>query len=108
MVTFYSKTTMSSQNDDPTPSSIDDIYIPTDSEGIPLMWNGNPATIMGLLHEVDRHCKRKAILAAFIQHGAAVLSSGRIAVPDVKSIYFIDGTITDEPRTIANMLHRGN
>ena len=39
-----------------------DITVPTDQEGIPLSWDGNYATILGLLHETNKYLIRKALL----------------------------------------------
>ena len=43
-------------SDDRDSSTVDDILIPSDTEGTPLIWDGNYAKIPGLMNETNKHC----------------------------------------------------
>ena len=56
------------------------ILIPVSSDKSALLWDGNPATILGLLFEVKRYYKRKGLFQTLFTHRAAPVSVGRQAV----------------------------
>ena len=82
-------------SDDRDSSTVDDILIPSDTEGTPLIWDGNYAKIPGLMNETNKHCVRKGILQPFIKHGVALVSNGRIAVPSTHCVPFVQGLVLD-------------
>ena len=51
-------------SDERDSTTVDDIYVPTDTEVNPLLWDGNYAKIPGLMNETNKHCVRKGILGA--------------------------------------------
>ena len=61
---------MSSLDDDTTNTI--DINVPTDTEGHPLNWDGNPAKILGLLDETSKHDGSGVVLLVL---GAVLLTS---------------------------------
>ena len=63
-------------------------------DGIPLLWDGNYAKILGLLHEIGKYLARVGLLQPFVKHRAAVLSN-RLAVYSIQSVPFIQGLIAD-------------
>ena len=82
-------------SDERESSTVDDIYVPSDTEGIALNWDGNYAKIVGLMNETNKHCVRKGILQPFIKHGVALVSNGRTAVPSIHSVPFVQGLVLD-------------
>ena len=65
---------MSSIDDDSTNTI--DINVPTDTDGHPLNWDGNPAKILGLLDETGKHYTRNGLFAELIRNRAVPLSNG--------------------------------
>ena len=53
---------------------------PTDTDKIPFTWDGNRATISAMLSQVDKFFKRTGLFSALLQHHAAPLSSGKLAI----------------------------
>ena len=80
--------------DDDTTNTID-INVPTDTEGHPLNWDGNPAKILGLLDETSKHYTRNGLFAELISDRAVSLSNGKIALEHLHSKPYIMGDITD-------------
>ena len=76
-------------------STLDDKYIPTDTDGIAMDWDGNYAKIPGLLYEINKHCIRKGILQPFLKHGVSLAYNGRTAVPSIRSVPFVQGLLPD-------------
>jgi hypothetical protein len=74
---------------------ITDPYIPVDTDGEPLLWEGNDAHIEGLLEEVKKHCIRNGLFISFFEHHAVSLSNGKIAIDSVQSASYILGLIAD-------------
>ena len=74
-------------------SSTNDILVPTDLDGDPLIWDGNNAKILGLLDACDKHYIRKGQFQPYFQHRAVLLSNGKIAVPSKATILFIMGEL---------------
>ena len=68
-----------SSRDDSSESTTLDIIIPTDSEGNPLSWDGNPAKILGLINEANLHYERNGLFAELIANRAVVLNNGKTA-----------------------------
>ena len=84
---------MSSRDDDS--ESTTSIYVPTDSEGHPLSWDGNVAKILGLMDEVNLHYERNGLFSELIANRAVVLSNGKTAIEHLHSVPFIQGDIID-------------
>ena len=82
--------------DDTTPTVSKDKLIPVDTDGEPLLWDGNRAHINGLLAECAKYYKRVGLFQPYIQHRAVLLSSGRLAVDSVLSAQFTGGLLTDD------------
>ena len=85
-----------------TDTDLTDPYVPVDSDNQPLQWlDGNRAKIPGLIHETMLHYQRNGLFEALLEHGAVILSGGRIAIPSKTTIPFIQGDISDpEPYTL--------
>ena len=60
-----------------------DPSVPTDEAGQPLIWDGNPARVLGLLHECSEYFLRMGQHQPAITMRAALLSNGRLAVESV-------------------------
>ena len=71
------------------------IYCPVSSDKSKLSWDGNDATILGLLHEVGRYYRRKGLFQPLLRDRAVALSNGRLAVEDPNTVYFVSGTIKE-------------
>jgi len=63
--------------------------IPTTTSGKPIEYDGNPAHLAGILHELEQFFIRTKHFEPFIQHGACLLSNGKTAVDSKESAKFI-------------------
>ena len=90
---------MSTFDDSNDTNTISDILVPVDISGEPIKYNGNIATLAGIVYEVGQYAKRTGVLQLFLEHRAVDVGKGIIAVEDYSVIPFIQGTITDvQPR----------
>ena len=80
-----------------------DTTVPTDEAGQPLIWDGNPARVLGLLHECSEYFLRMGQHQPAITMRAALLSNGKLAVESVTIVPFILGTLTEPDRSLLNM-----
>ena len=71
------------------------IFIPVSTDKARLEWDGNDATILGLLHETGRYYRRKGLFQPLLQDRAVALSNGRLAVEHPSAVHFITGVITE-------------
>ena len=75
----------------------DSFLIPVTTDGTKLLWDGNAATILGLLYEVKRFFTRSGLFQMLISVRAVSLSNGlngKLAIEDANSVYFVNGTIS--------------
>ena len=77
------------------------IYIPVSIDGTRLVWDGNPATIPGMMYETERHFTRKGLFQPLLAHRAVALSNGRLAVEAASAWYFTSGAVSD-PHTFGD------
>ena len=82
-------------NESHTLSTNNSVYIPVTADKLPLIWDGNDATILGLLFEVGRFYKNKGMFQQLLRHRAVALSNGRLAVEDASAILFVTGAIAE-------------
>jgi hypothetical protein len=71
------------------------IYMPVSTDKSKLEWDGNDATILGLLYETGRYYRRKGLFQPLLSDRAVALSNGRLAVEHPSAVHFITGTITE-------------
>ena len=71
----------------------DSFLIPVTTDGTKLLWDGNAATILGLLFEVKRFFTRSGLFQMLISARAVSLSNGKLAIEDANSVYFVNGTL---------------
>jgi len=93
---------MSTLDDPITDTDIPVYLVPKDKDGEDLVWDGNRAKIAGLMHEVHAFFVQKSLHQEYINHHAALLSSGALAVDSVEAVTFIMDESID-PRTLGNM-----
>ena len=99
---------MSSFNDSTEDSTvITDTTVPTDEANQPIIWDGNPARIPGLLFETSEFFLRSGQHQPHITMRAALLSNGKLAVESVSVVPFILGTLTEPERSLLNMAPDG-
>ena len=77
------------------------ILIPVTTDKTALVWDGNDATINGLLYECGQYYKRKGIFQPLIKNRTVSLSNGKLAVKDPNTVYFTTSMVND-PRDFAN------
>ena len=82
-------------------TEIIDSSIPVTSEGDPIEWDGNLATILGTVAQVDEWQTRTGKFTLLVQHHAVITSNGNIAVESIQSIPFLANTF-DDPRTTSS------
>ena len=76
--------------------SNNNVLVPVSSDKVPLEWDGNDATILGLLYETGRYYRNKGLFQPLILNRAVALSNGRLAVDDPNTVYFVTGDISDK------------
>ena len=90
---------MSSISDDDNNSSTlsnhTDRLQPVFPDGTAIIWDGNDAHIAGALFECKRFFTRTGLFKSLIEHRAAPVGKGLLAVKHVQSAPFIMGTYTD-------------
>ena len=69
-------------------------HVPTDIDGIPIKWDGNPAYLEGALYEASEFYKRTGLFEALIVDGAVSLSNGKLAVDSLQAISLVSGVVT--------------
>lgn len=73
----------------------EDPYIPTIPNGTKIIFDGNPATIDGVLHSISEHYESNNIFQPFLKHNMVVLSNGRLAVDSISAVSFLSTTVSD-------------
>ena len=71
------------------------LITPVDIDNIPIIYEGNPAHIPGLLHEFGGWVERSGNFKELIEHGAVLLSNGKVAFDSVNSVKFYRGDAVD-------------
>ena len=71
------------------------MFIPVSTDKARLEWDGNDATILGLLHETGRYYRRKGLFQPLLQDRAVALSNGRLAVEHPSAVLFLTNVITE-------------
>ena len=79
-------------NDSRTLSNSDSIIIPVTTDNSKLEWDGNPATIAGMLYEVERFYTRVGLFQVLISDRAVALSNGKLAIKEANTVLFVSGT----------------
>ena len=64
------------------------ILMPVTTDKTALIWDGNDATINGLLYECGQYYKRKGLFQQLIKHRTVSLSNGKLAVEDPNTVWF--------------------
>ena len=86
-------------NDSRTLSNSDSIIIPVTTDNSKLEWDGNPATIAGMLFEVERFFTRVGLFQVLISDRAVALSNGKLAIEEANTVLFVSGTAAAPPGT---------
>ena len=86
-------------NDSRTLSNSDSIIIPVTTDNSKLEWDGNPATIAGMLFEVERFYTRVGLFQVLISDRAVALSNGKLAIEEANTVLFVNGTAAAPPGT---------
>ena len=77
------------------------ILIPVTADKSVLSWDGNDATINGLLYECGQYYKRKGLFQPLIKHRTVSLSNGKLAAEDPNTVYFFS-SVANDPRDFNN------
>ena len=72
---------------------------PVTLDGTDIRWDGNLATIEGLVYEIGNYCKFRGMYQSLIEQRAVLLKDGRMAVDNILSAQFVNSEI-DYPGTI--------
>ena len=73
---------------------------PTDIDGEPIQFDGNPAHMPGVLHEVNECIRRTGIFKLLLEDGC-VLSGSKLAIDSPDAIPFLRGVVADDPSILA-------
>ena len=72
--------------------------LPVDTTGAPISWDGNPASLAGIMYETSKFYIRKGLSQPLIAHGGVLKSNGKLAVDSANAVYFIQNNKLD-PRS---------
>lgn len=61
----------------------------------PIKWDGNPAHVLGILHDVGEYFRRTHAFKALFEHRAAIAKNGKMVVSSKSQVPFIIGMVTD-------------
>ena len=79
------------------------LITPVDIDNNPIIYEGNPAHIPGLLHELGGWVERTGNFKELIEHGAVLLPNAKVAFDSVHSVKFYRGDAIDgDTYTILN------
>ena len=70
----------------PTPFNID---------GEPITYDGNPAHVEGILHELSEWTARTGHYVTLLENNAVLLANGKMAVDSVAAVLFVSGEKDD-------------
>ena len=70
----------------PTPFNID---------GEPIIYDGNPAHVEGILHELSEWTARTGHYVTLLENNAVLLANGKMAVDSVAAVLFVSGEKDD-------------
>ena len=74
-----------------------DPYVPTDLDGVPITWDGNPAKIIGKLRATSEFYTRTGLFKTYIAKRSVSLSNGKTAYESLDSVPFALGALSDLP-----------
>ena len=70
----------------PTPFNID---------GEPITYDGNPAHVEGILHELSEWTARTGHYVTLLENNAVLLANGKMAVDSIAAVLFVSGEKND-------------
>ena len=70
---------------------------PSDIDGIPIQWDGNPAKIIGKLRGAAEFYTRTGLFKTYIAKRSVSLSNGKTAYDSIESVPFALGALTELP-----------
>tara|TARA_B110001469_G_scaffold109669_1_gene110960 strand:- start:77 stop:406 length:330 start_codon:yes stop_codon:yes gene_type:complete len=85
----------SSTTDKPTNTA--DCPIFKDRYGEPISYDGNPAGISGVMHEIYQYIKRTGTYQLLFEQRAVPLSNGGMAIDQADNINFIEKRLPNAP-----------
>ena len=84
---------MSDASDNST--TVNKYLVPVTTDNIVLKWDGNTASLAGILYETFQFWEREGLFQEFLLTNAVPIKGGRLAVDSDLAIQFMDGTIND-------------
>ena len=66
---------------------------PVYTDGTPIIWDGNDATIAGALYEVKKFFKRKNLYQTLFKNRTVPIKGGILAVDSANAAYFLTGVV---------------
>jgi hypothetical protein len=66
-----------------------DTMIPVYTDGTQILWDGNDATIAGLLYELSKYFKKVGRFQQLVKNRAVTLGSGKLAIEDFNTVLFL-------------------
>ena len=83
---------MSDASDNST--TVNKYLVPVTTDNV-LKWDGNTASLAGILHETFQFWEREGLFQEFLLTNAVPIKGGKLAVDSDLAIQFMDGTIND-------------
>ena len=84
---------MSDASDNST--TVNKYLVPVTTDNIVLKWDGNTASLAGILYETFQFWEREGLFQEFLLTNAVPIKGGKLAVDSDLAIQFMDGTIND-------------
>ena len=88
---------MEKSADTDKPTNATDCPIFKDRYDDPISYDGNPACIPGVMHEIELHIKRTGQYQLLFEHRAVPLSNGGLAIDQADNISFIEKRYPNAP-----------
>ena len=73
------------------------VHRPLDKYGVPIIYDGNPAKMRGVLLDINDCCLREGYYQTILTKGAVAISNGRYAIDRPEATPFVLGLVTDLP-----------
>ena len=88
--------TLSNDNGEANDASYDKyLKVPLDIDNNPIRYDGNPAHILGCLHEYNMWVQRTGNFKSLLEDGAVLLSNGKLAVDNLNAVLLVTGVNKD-------------
>ena len=95
MTSLKLNSTLSNNADNQSSDTNTRTNAPTDIDGEPIKFSGNPAHALGTLEAIKLCWQRTRQFQPLLENGAVLLSNGKLAIDNLQAVSFLNGDQTD-------------